>query len=214
MHSTDTHPSISPSLVSPPPLRRSEGLQSRVNSSAVQTSVFPISSTCSKMPKTSLTASPLRSVLKNGSELQPLPLQHLPLPLSSKTRPISVSTMRSIKSPTMSPSTNQTTDLALSTSIGQASPPAFRQYSQCLWPWLLSPGAAISAADARGSPVIATQSSSNPSSRDPGRLSALPTTPNPGHTPALLPMARPRFSLTHTLTPSSHSRPRFFRFLY
>ena len=135
---------------------------------------------------------------KNCSEPQPLPLQHWPLPSSSKTRPISVSAMRSIKSLTTLPSTSPITDLVLSTSIGQAFPLAFHQSPQCSWPWLWLPGAAISAAGARGNPANATRSSSSPSSRDPGRLSALPTTLNPGHTLALLP--RPRSTLTHTPT--------------
>ena len=60
----------------------SERLQSRVTSSAVQISLSPILSTCSKPLKISLTASPQKTVSKNGCEhrlplLQPRPPSHL-----------------------------------------------------------------------------------------------------------------------------------------
>ena len=100
---SDPPTSISPTRISPPLLRCSERLQSRVNSSAVQTSIFPLSSTCSKPPKTSLTASPQKSVSKNGSEPQLSLLQHRTLPSSSKTRPTSLSAMRSTRNPTCRP---------------------------------------------------------------------------------------------------------------
>ena len=54
--------------------------------------------------------------------------------------------------------------------------------------------------------MTATQNFSNPLSQVKGRPSALPSAPNPEHTPVFLPLAQPRLSPTHTPIPLSPSR--------
>ena len=114
---------------SPPSLRRSISIQSRVNTAVLQTPLIPSSSSSispsiwpsSATDSPSSTMSGISSLSPNGSARPPHPLLPLPLPSTSKMRPTSLSATRSHMNPMMFPWINPTTVFPSLTSTGQVS---------------------------------------------------------------------------------------------